>query len=177
LKEVTATPPESSENLQSDAQASLLKRIESKEKELEADRERTSGLVSDRVRAVAAGVLALAWGFIIEPDFLPARQMVGPVALAFLTLLLDFLQYLIGYVDSSLRRRRLKQLRREMMIEDRNTAAAGSGTWPRRLRALRTTCFYGKIVTVMGALTWLITAMAAHVFSLEEDDASALLSH
>ena len=175
MSELAAKPPRVTADPNDVARARLLAQIEAKEQELEADRERTSRLVSDRVRAVSAGVLAMAWGFIIEPDFLPARQMVGPVVLAFLTLLIDFLQYFVGYLDSSGRRRRLIELRKQVAAGGKPTDV-GSSAWPHRLRGLRLACFFGKIVTFVAALAWLITVMTLRLLEDQQDDAASALA-
>jgi hypothetical protein len=63
-----------------------------------------SDLMSNRVRTIAGGVLAIAWALLIEGSgadedaLVPARDLAGPIATAIATLIADLAQYGFGLV-------------------------------------------------------------------------------
>jgi len=62
-----------------------------------------SDRLSNQVRLVATGVLALCWGLIITPPAtlgLSARALLVVSLLALATMVLDLLQYVVGYINT-----------------------------------------------------------------------------
>jgi hypothetical protein len=61
-----------------------------------------SARISTLVRATCVGILAVGWGFLVTPNdrisVLPLGVLVA-IALAFVALLLDWAQYLVGYLN------------------------------------------------------------------------------
>lgn len=59
-----------------------------------------SDKLSERVRVISAGVIAIWWATLIGdkvPPGVDAKALLGPVIAAAISLLIDVLQYLIGY--------------------------------------------------------------------------------
>jgi hypothetical protein len=71
--------------------------------QVQRDLDAMSVRIGALVRASAVGILAVGWGFIVTPN---TRLQVGlsfvllAISLAFLALLLDWAQYLVGYLNS-----------------------------------------------------------------------------
>ena len=63
-----------------------------------------SDRISTIVRATAIGVLAVGWGFLVTPNTriqVWTGFVLTAIALAFLALLCDWAQYLVGYLNSA----------------------------------------------------------------------------
>jgi hypothetical protein len=72
----------------------------------------SSSQVSSLVRATAAGVLAIAWGFLITPAVRspspPLLVVLGVMVLIVLGMLADWAQYLFAHLDSRVRERAME---------------------------------------------------------------------
>ena len=84
-----------------------------------------SGVLSERIRVLAGGVLAFCWAFVIEgapgvkDAFLPPGYYLPPMILAFLGMVADFLQYWFGYRLNIVLLRRLEAEERDEVAYDR----------------------------------------------------------
>jgi hypothetical protein len=71
-----------------------------------------SAQVSSLVRATAAGVLAVAWGFLVTPAARfpgpPPIVVLGVITLIILGMLADWAQYLFAHLDSRARERAME---------------------------------------------------------------------
>lgn len=88
-----------------------------------------SDRISTQVRVVAAGILALAWGLIVQPQpvlWIDRRQLLVTAMLALLVFVVDLAQYVAGYMNAQ---RYLRRLERGEKVAGYNTK-----DWGHRLR-------------------------------------------
>jgi hypothetical protein len=105
--------------------------------------------VSDRSLKVAFGLIAIWWAILIgdkHPPGLTTQMMLGPVALATLSILSDFCQYTVSYAASATLLHGLEESRTETFQYDRTAIS---------YRA-RVAMFYGKQALAGAALIWFI---------------------
>jgi hypothetical protein len=119
----------------------------------------TSSQVSALVRATAAGVLAIAWGFLLTP----AERFPGPAPIVVLTviglvilgMITDWAQYLFAHIDSRLRER--------AMVADPQLRGWDPGSFCYKCRGR---CFIAKQVLVGLAALLLVGGLAPSIVRL-----------
>jgi hypothetical protein len=89
------------------------------EKELYESVDFFSSQLSERSRTICFGVLALSWGIYIAPSgeslsAISFNQLIPIVLISLITLLLDFLQYFIGFLNA----RYFKLLKHLIIVQD-----------------------------------------------------------
>jgi len=111
-----------------------------------------SGALSDRIRSIAFGVLALCWGLLastttVRTGFdLGLSDLLMPMLLSLLALVADFGQYLAGYVLNS---RLLQELETRNLTEINYVKS-------HPLYRLRLVSFYAKLTSGTAGAIWLI---------------------
>jgi hypothetical protein len=108
-----------------------------------------SDKLSERSRAIAAGVIAIWWAALMgdkTPNGLVANALIGPVIAAATSIALDVLQYVVGY---TLSRYVLDRIEREKLSEFKLNKNGF-------LFKLRELLFLAKQFAAMAAIIWLI---------------------
>lgn len=115
-----------------------------------------SDRISTQVRAVGLGLLAISWGLLIgEPEIAGAISaglkanllVVGTLSL--LALLVDFLQYLFGYLNT------------HILIQQAEATRLTDVKWDKRsfLYKTRNVCFWLKQAVLLLASVWFLGAI------------------
>ena len=124
-----------------------------------ADALESTAQISSLLRTTAVGVLAIAWGFLVtKPDRFPAPPPVivlGVIALVITGLLVDWLQYVFAWLDSSPRRRGMEN--------DPGLRGWDPDTFCYRCRGR---CFIAKQVLVGLAAVLLVAGLAPSIIRL-----------
>jgi hypothetical protein len=122
-----------------------------------------SGLLSERVRFLAAGTLVFCWTFILEgiassegEAFLKPLYALPPMVLSLLGLVADFLQYWSGYRLNVVLLRKLEREGSDEISYDRS----------RFYYRLREIMFHTKILLVCASVLLLITVVSVRLLSL-----------
>jgi len=120
-----------------------------------------SEVLSTRVRTLAAGVLALAWVFVLgnaikdeHAGFIADRDLVAPIVLALLSLLADLSQYWCGLVGT---RRHLQRMEKS----DLTSADYNYGSMAYRLRTI---FFYLKLSFMLASVAWLLLSLIEAIY-------------
>lgn len=113
--------------------------------------------ISTQVRTVALGVLALAWGLLIGGPATPPvatkslkSQLVAIGASAILTMFLDFLQYVAGYVNTI----------GLLIWMEKNKLDKGEYDYESMSYRLRRILFRTKCWLLAGTVIWLLAVLA-----------------
>ena len=119
-------------------------------------------LLSNRARTLAAGVIAFCWLFILQnvtkedtTELFETDLLLIPVALSILSLLVDAVQYWIGYLQTRMRLNELEKSGNEEIVFNHNSMVF-------RLRIL---AFYSKQLLVLVAVLWLLYAVLVSIKS------------
>lgn len=112
-----------------------------------------SDKISTQVRTLGVGVLALTWGIMVS-DSTIAKEMTSRLrvpflvigTLAVLVILLDFLQYVVGYEVA-------RRLLRDMEARKATEGEYDYGAWSYRLQSV---LFYGKQLILLVATFYLL---------------------
>jgi len=123
-------------------------------KETVAELQWLSDRISSQVRAIAIGVLAVAWAVLLSP---PKDLPISPAAMlwvALVTLVADLLQYVLGYINT---RRHHQHLLRENIEEGYDASVP--------LYRARIGCFWGKQLLAAGAFVGLVYALLPALLS------------
>ena len=121
-----------------------------------------SGVLSQRIRVLAGGVLAFCWAFVIEgasgekEAFLPPGYSLPPMILALVGLVADFLQYWFGYRLNIVLLRRLEAEERGEVAYDRRHI----------YYRLREKMFGTKIALVCLAVFFLLLVVSIRLFQV-----------
>lgn len=115
--------------------------------------------ISNRVWVASTGVLATCIAFLFEGSngddsaFLTPFELAFPLALSIVAILLDFLQYLAGWRQTSL------------LFDELEVKGSDEGKFSRKskLYVLRYSFFFAKIVACVAAVTWLAAEIALTV--------------
>jgi hypothetical protein len=109
--------------------------------------------ITERVRVIDGGIIAVWWGSLIGKDAITGilpHSLLAPTCIAAVSLLFDFLQYVFPYISS---RGLLYKLEREHATQfqyDINNP----------VYKLRAFFFHSKYILMVVALIWLIVALA-----------------
>jgi hypothetical protein len=127
-------------------------------KEVIDDMNALSAQLSERTRSVAGGIIAIWWALLVGSRTDDATSqlkalLIGPVALAAVTFMIDFVQFSAGYYLTWHRFRLAEKSGSDEINFD-------ASDWRYRLR-LR--CFQVKQITVGIALVWLIIVLVTRV--------------
>ena len=140
-------------------------------KDIQADIDFLSDRISTQVRTIALSVIAIAWLFLVGGKDAPILRvppshavLLWAGALSFGALVVDYLQYLMGYLDG---RRVLRKGERENVAEFRYDYT--SATY--RLRAY---FYWGKQVLVIAGVVALAFAIGKALVGLEVEQASTV---
>ena len=127
-------------------------------------------VLSDRTRWLAGWVLGLSWLVIIQngdagnaPRFLQPHDIIEPTALALLAFLIDFSQYVFGYV--------LNYRMLHSFPADTDSAPYDPGSLLYRLRLF---AFYAKISIALVAALWLFTVLAIGIVDILRERTDAV---
>jgi hypothetical protein len=124
-----------------------------------ADALESTAQISSLVRTTAVGVLAIAWGFLVTPSTRfpapPPIIVLSVIALVISGLLVDWMQYVAAWLDSSARRRAMER--------DEELRGWNPNTFCYRCR---TRCFVAKQVLVGLAAVLLVAGLAPSIIRL-----------
>ncbi len=120
-----------------------------------------SDILSNRVRTISGGILALCWLLILQNLSKPNKlavfsttSLLIPSAIAVLALLADFAQYLFGYVTT-------RSLLRKMERANLRRAQYDYGSFAYRSRMIM---FYLKQVLTLVASAWFLLLVSGAIF-------------
>lgn len=120
-----------------------------------------SDLISNRVRTISVGILAICWVFILQnisrqegTSSVPVSALLVPTSLAILALIADFAQYLFGYFNINSARRKMEKNGLKEVKYDYHSL-----TYRMRIKM-----FYTKVVLMIGAAVWLLAILARIIF-------------
>jgi hypothetical protein len=115
-----------------------------------------SNRISEQTRTIALSVLAVVWLFVASGEDAPVlptppskNLLLAAGGLAFLCLLLDYLQYVLGYFATD-------HVRKTAEKAGTTDALYEYGDWRYRMR---TGLFWGKQAVVLGSVACLATAI------------------
>ena len=122
--------------------------------------EKVSDRISSQVRTLGLGILAFSWGLLVGQSPVASDVahslrfhllLIG--TLTIVALMLDFLQYVSGYIAAS-------NVRATMERERRTWGEFDYTSLPYRLQDI---CFKGKQVLMIVTATWLVVAILAYL--------------
>lgn len=122
--------------------------------------EKVSDRISAQVRTLGLGILAFSWGLLVGQSTV-ANEVAQVLrwhllvigALTILSLLLDFLQYVSGYVAANTVRRTM----------ERQQVAWGQFSYTSVPYRVQIFCFVAKQIVLIATATWLVIAIVLYV--------------
>ena len=118
-------------------------------------------VLSTRARTLAAGVLALAWVFLLgnaindeHAGFIANRALVAPIVLALLSLLADLSQYWCGLLAT----------RRHLQYMEKSDLTSAEYNYRDMAYRLRTVFFYLKLFFMLASVAWLLSLLIGAIY-------------